>query len=100
MGAPLSHIVGFVDNDDVPIGTLKMMTVLNILFEGIDGNNRAIKIEKRIVIGRNAIAHTLKTNGIQTHQRNRKAIPKFLLKLGEHGFHRQHQNPLAAAAGN
>lgn len=36
-------------------------------------------------------------DGIQPHQRNRKTAPHFLLKLGEHAFYGQNQNPLAAA---
>lgn len=71
--------------------------ILRILLQGVDGNDGFVVVIKRIVIGGDAGADTLNADGVQSHQRNRKPAPHFLLKLGEHTLDSQNQNPFAAA---
>lgn len=92
---PCGYVVGFVNDDDVPVRVFQIMPVLNILLECIDGNNRTVEMMKRIVIAGNTMTHPLQALRIQARQTNGKAAPEFLLKLTKHGLDRQHQYALS-----
>lgn len=84
MVAALGDVV-LVINDDVPIGLLKVMAVVDVLFERINGNNGSVKIMERVVIGRDTVAHALQTLESRRVKPMLKRF-KLLLKLAEHGF--------------
>ena len=98
--AALGDVVGFVDDDDVPIGLFQIVAVFDVLLEGVDGNNGAVKMVERVMVGRDTVAHPLQALRVQTGQTNAETVPELLLELGEHGFDRQHQNALALATGD
>ena len=92
VGAALGHVVRLVDHDHVPPGFFEMVPVFPVLLDGVDGDDRLVEIVERIVVGRNPRTDPLQAGGIQPDQRNRKTRPQFLLELGHHGLHRQHQD--------
>ena len=94
------HVVAFVDDDDVPPGVFEVVAVLQIALERVDGDDAAVEVVERVVVGRNAVAHPREPHRIQSHQRDGKAAPPLLLELGEHRLLGDHQDALAAAALN
>ena len=94
----MCHIVCFVDDDDIPVALLQVLAVFEVLFERVDGDDGAIKVVKRVVVGRYGVADTLQANRVEPGERDGKALPHFALKLRQHRFHREHQNALATVA--
>ncbi len=66
--AALGHVVRLIDDDDVPVGTLQIMPVFDVLLERVYGHDGAIEIMEGVVIARNAVAHTLQALGIQPRE--------------------------------
>ena len=93
---PVGHVVRLVDDDDVPPRLFQIRTVFRVLFEGVDGDDRLVVVVERVVVGRNAAPHPLNADRIQAGEGNREAVPEFLLELGQHALHREHENALAA----
>lgn len=65
-----------------------MGAVFAVLLEGIDGNDRLVEVVERVVVGGDLASHPLEAEAIEAGEREGEAGPKFLLELGEHGFHR------------
>ena len=95
---PGRDVVAFVDDDQVPPGVLKIIPVLQIVLEGVDGNDAAVVVIERVVVGRDAVAHPRQTHRVQTHQGDGEAGPPLLLELGEHGLLGDDQDAFAAPA--
>ena len=56
----------FIDDNNIPPGIFQMVTVFNVLFQGIDGNNRFIEIVKRVVVRGDAVTYFLQASRVQT----------------------------------
>ena len=95
---PGGHVVALVDDDDVPPGVFEVVAVLQIALERVDGDDAAVEVVERVVVGRDAVAHPRQSHRIEPHQRDGEAAPPFLLELGEHRLLGDHQDALAAAA--
>ena len=91
-------IVTFVDEDDVPPGVLEIVPVLEVVLEGVDGDDRPVVKVERIVVAGDVVADALQAGRIEADKRDGKAAPKLLLELGEHALEGDHQNALPAAA--
>ena len=98
--AAVGDIVRFVNDDDVPVGSLQIRPILGALLEGVDRDDRLVVVEERIVVGRNPTPHSADAVRVQPREGNREAVPEFLLELGQHTAHRQHEDPAAPAPGD
>ena len=54
-----SHIMGFVDDDNVPVGLFQMPTVFVVLLESVDGNDRLVVIVERVLVAGNVVTYAL-----------------------------------------
>lgn len=93
--APFGHVVGLVNDDDVPVGIFNVNVVFPVVFQGVYGDNGPVIIIKRIVVGGYAGTDTLDADGVQPGQGNGKPAPHLFLELGEHALDRNHEDPLA-----
>ena len=57
--APLGNVMGFVDDNDVPVCVFEIGAIFGVLLEGIDGDDRPVVIVKRVLIGGDAGADAL-----------------------------------------
>ena len=99
-GVAVSHVVGLVDDDDVPVGLLEVVAVFDVLLERVDGNDRSVEVVERVVVGRNSGTDTLQAGGIQPDEWDREPIPHLLLELAQHRLGGEHEDPLAATTGD
>ena len=90
--------MAFIDDDNVPPSVFKVVTVFQIAFQRINGNDAAVKVIKGVVIGRDAISHTSQSYRIQTDKGDRETTPPFLLELCQHRLRRDNENPFASPA--
>ena len=98
LAAGVGHVVALVDDDHVPVALFEVVTILGVVLQCVDGDDRAVVVGERILVGGDPGAHPLQADRIEAHQGNRKAHPDLLLKLGQHGADGHHQNALPAAA--
>ena len=95
---PGRDVMAFVDDDQVPPGVLQIVAVLQVVLEGVDGDDAAVVEVERVVVGGDAVAHPGQTHRVQSHQGNGEARPPLLLELGEHGLLGDDQDAFAAPA--
>ena len=74
-----------------------MNAIFVITLQCVDGNNRLVVIEERIVIRRQLGSNALNLVGIKSNQRNGETVPHFFLELGHHALDRNHQYSFALA---
>ena len=94
------NIMRLIDHDNIPPGIFQVGAVFNIAFDRIYGHDGFIVIMKRVVICRHISPNSLYGRGIQTDQRDREALPHFLLELIHHAFYSDYKDSLSLAAGN
>lgn len=69
-----------VNDDHVPPGVFQVIAILQVALERVDGDDAAVEVVERVVIGRDAVAHPRQANGIEPHQRDGKAAPPLFLE--------------------
>lgn len=63
--AALGHIVGLVDDNHIPVRVFKVVSILKVLLESIDRDNRLVDIVKRVVIARYLVAQALYADAVE-----------------------------------
>ena len=89
---PVGHVVRFIDHDDVPVSLLEIGAVLGVLLQRVDGDDRLVVVVERVVVRRDAAAHTLYADRVKPREGDREAVPELLLELGQHALHGQDED--------
>jgi hypothetical protein len=94
----LGDVLALVDDDHVPLAVLEISSVLLVLLERVDRDDRPIVEMERVHVGGDPLLHPLDAPGVEADQRDREAGPQLLLELLEHRAQGDHEDPLATSA--
>ena len=90
-------IVGFVDDDCVPVLAFEVGAVLFVLL-GVNGDDGALEKGKRIARRGELLTHALTAGRVEANERQGEPRPHLVLHLFEHVVRRHDEDAVAAAA--
>src|SRR5699024_4884708 len=96
-GAAVDQVVGFVDDDGVPVRAVQVMCV-DVALERVHGDDRALEIGEGVATSGDVLLNTLDSGGVQTDERDGEASPQLTLELLQHMRGGDDEDALAAAA--